>query len=331
MGNFYRILAYEVTFFISSTIFILFTDYKTFDKTDTLSTMISVISIILAIIITYLFSKLFSEKTIKVERKKEIDELSKKITYFRRIAFHIRGMHEFWKFKEANIKSAVDHKYPELTYEQFRSYPGHEIFNYEELDEIDKKIYGTCGQAYLALKGLEDNDNSFSFFVEFNPQNYSLDDIERYKDYSSSFWYLLDRSDKAIVNFNGVSKYSLKFIDELYFKITRTNINKEDYRGSIKELFSHYDSEIFEKHYYLTKLNSDNFPSVFKNSFINMLVFLILLIVSLFLYVIDFNVKLNFLSSIFLLSLFISNTIDLILITFQSIKSDLNVTDIYKL
>lgn len=333
MKNFYRILTYELSLIFSFLIFINFTDYDKFNKTDTLSTMISVISIILAIIITYLFSKLFSEKTIKIERKKEIDELSKKITYLRKIAFHIRGMHEFWKFKDINIKSRLDHKYSELTYERYRGLvlKDEKEFTYEESSKIDEDIYGTSGQAYLALKALEDGENSFVFFSEFNPKNYSLEDIGRYIEYAGSFWYLLDRSDKDTVNFNNVNKYNLKFIDDLYLKITGNQINKEDYRKSIKDLFSHFNSEIFEKHYFLNNLNSDNFPPIFKSSFYNMLVFLILLILSLFVYVIDVNNIFNYLASITLLSLFISNTIDLILITMQSIKTELNVTDIYKI
>src|SRR5690606_37763244 len=113
-----------------------------FNKKVILEILISIVSIIVAIIVTYLFSKLFAEKTIRVERKKEIDELSLKITYLRRIAYHIRGLHEFWKFKEhVNIKSAIDNKYKTLTYEEYRQYEEPKKFTYDEWVIVDKEIF----------------------------------------------------------------------------------------------------------------------------------------------------------------------------------------------
>ena len=81
------------------------------------SNLITTISVLIAIIITYLFSKLFSEKSIRIDRKKDIDDLAKRLTYLRRIAFHLIGMHEFWKFNGFYPKSVIDTKYPDLTWE----------------------------------------------------------------------------------------------------------------------------------------------------------------------------------------------------------------------
>lgn len=295
--------------------------------------MISVISIILAILVTYLFSKLFAEKTVRIERKKEIDEFSKKITYLRRIAFHIRGMHDFWRHERQNLKGILDHRFDDLLYEEYRGYdlPGIRKFTYEESMQLSEDIFGTDGQAYLALKALEDDESSFAFFTEFNPQNYSINDVIRYKEYAGSFWYFLDRSDRQVYNFNRVNRYHLEFIDELYFKITGNQINQENYRQSIKDLFTLFDSEIFEKHLFLNNLNSDIFPKVFKISFFNMLVFLILLIASIIIFTIGASQNFTYIFTLTLLSLFIANTIDLIFITYQSIKTELDVQDIFKI
>lgn len=329
MENFYRILLYEISLTISFIILLSYTPILTFDKKEILSTIISVASIILAIIITYLFSKLFAEKSVRIERKKEIDEFSKKITYLRRIAFYIRGMYDFWRHEGHNLKSIMDSRYAELLYEEYRcsEIPGIRQFSIEESAKISDDIFGTDGQAYLALKALE--DNTYGMFSEFNPKNYSLNDIARYKQYASSFWYFLDRSDPEVYNFRRVNRYHLNFIDELYFKITGNQINQEDYRLSIKDLFSLYDSEIFEKHYFLNNLNSDTFPRFFRISFFNMLILIFLLLLSVIFYTITLSINFGFLSSIFLLSVLISNTLDLIVITFQSIKSELDVKDIF--
>lgn len=324
-----RLIIFEIIFLTSFLILIIFTQVENFNKKEILNIIISVISIIIAIIVTYIFSKLFAEKTIKVERKKEIDKLSIKITYLRKIAFHIKGMHQFWKFGDSNIKSAVDHKYPELTYEEYRGYPRERKFSKEEKDKMDDEIYETSGQSYLALKGLEDGENTYYFFSEFNPKNYSLNDISRYKEYAGSFWYLLDRSDDEIVNFNNVNRYSMKKIDELYFKITKTQIDRDNYKKSIKDLLTEYDSVIFEKHYFLTSMNSNIFPSSFKQSLFNMFIFILILIASTFAFIIDFNSQHTLNIVFILISLFISNTIDLLIIIFQSIKKELNVDEIF--
>jgi hypothetical protein len=266
-----------------------------------------------------------------VERKREIDELSLKITYLRRIAYHIRGLHEFWKFKDdVNIKSAIDTKYNTLTYEEYRQYEEPKKFTYDEWVKVDKEIFGTSGQAYLALKGLEDGGNSFSFYAEINPQNYTLNDIDRYKEYANSFWYLLENSNDEIVNFNGIHDYWLRSINELYFKLMGKQIDIKNYKSNIKDLFTEFDSVIFEKHYYLNSLNNNTFPNTFKNSFGNMLVFVIILIASLVLFIIKINSSIELLITVALFSFFISNTIDLIILTYNSIKEELNIKEIFK-
>ncbi|WP_268223534.1 hypothetical protein [Sinomicrobium oceani] len=328
-----RNFIYPIVAFISFWIFIEFTNTDEFNKNQILSTIISVISIIIAIIVTYLFSKLFAEKTTRIERKKEIDLLSSKVTSLRKMAFHIRGLHEFWKFNGINVKSIIDHKYKDLSYEEYRGYevPGHRKFTSEELTKIDKDIYGTNGQAYLALKGLEDGENSYSFFAKFNPKNYSLDDIVRYKEYAGSFWYFLDRSSDEIVNFNGCSRYWLNSIDELYYQITGNQIDQDNYKKSIKDLLSEFDSLIFEKHYYLNSLNSTKLSGFYRKGLLNMMIFLLLLIIAVFIFVLDLRIMTSFLSTIILLSFFIANTLDLIIITVQSIRTELEVNEIYSI
>jgi hypothetical protein len=333
MKNNFRIVLYLLTFSISSIILFSFTPINAFNKKELLSLLVSVISIIIAILVTYLFSKLFAEKSIRIERKKEIDEFSKKVTYLRRIAFQIRKMYSFWRHQDHNLKAIMDNKFPDLLYEEYRGNEAPEFkkFTYEEISSISEQIYGTDGQAYLALKALEDTDNDFSLYTEFNPQNYSVNDIARYKEYAGSFWYFLDRSDRDYYNFQRVNRYHLNFVDQLYFKITGNQINQNDYRQSLKDLFGSFDEEYFQKHYYLTNLNSNIFPTVFKTNFSNMLVFLTLLLSSLIFYTIQLNEILTYKITLFILSLFISNAIDLIAITYLSIKSELDVKEIFRI
>jgi hypothetical protein len=333
MKNNFRILLFLSTFSISSNILFSFTPVNAFNKKELLSMLVSVISIIVAIIVTYLFSKLFAEKTIRIERKKEIDEYSKKVTYLRRMAFQIRKMYSFWRHEGHDLKAIMDNQFPDLLYEEYRGYErtGLRKFTYKELSSIDQKIFGSDGQGYLALKALEDNENDFSFYSEFNPKNYSLDDIARYKEYANSFWYFLDQSDREVYKFERANRYHLNFIEELYLKITGTQINQNEYRKNIKDLFSSFEEGVFQKHYYLSNLNSDTFPEIFRVNFLNMLMFLILLIFSLVFYTIQLNNIPTYKITILILSLFISNAVDLITIVYQSIRHELNVKEVFKI
>jgi len=300
-----------------------------FKGSEILNVLISVSSILVAIVVTFLFSKLFAENAVRIERKKEIDELSLKVTYLRRIAHHLRGLHEFWNFNGINAKSVIDNKYKDLHFEEYRA--GTSRFSYEEWIKIDEEIYSTTGQAYLALKALEDGEDSFAFYSEINPKNYSLNDIGRYKEYAGSFWYMLNNSDNEIVNFNGIHENWLSSVDELYYKITNKQIDKKKYKSQIKDLFSEFDNVIFEKHYYLTSLNSNTFPVIFKMTFLNMLIFVLIVITSLILYILNINGQLGRISIILTASTFIANTVDLILITLISIKSELNIKEIFRI
>ncbi|EAP87156.1 hypothetical protein [Croceibacter atlanticus] len=313
------LLSYKFLTFFSS-------EYK-FDAKELLNLLISTISIIIAIIITYLFSKLFSEKAERIQRKAEIDTLSHKITAFRKMAFQIRGFSEFWKFGNNNIKSKMDHKYNDLAYEDLRN----DRFTYEELTPIIRDVGETAIQSYLGLKGLENEENTFGFFQSFNPKNYTLDEIARFKDYANSFWYLLNRSDSNIVNLNRENRYSLNFIDELYFEITAKKIDQSNYNKEIEELFGHFDTDIFHKHFYLSKLNSTALPQVYITSLLNMLIFIALVIASLVVFIADFNSLTRYISTILVVSIFIANTIDLTIITVSALKSELNVKAFYRI
>ena len=62
-----------------------------------------------------------------------------------------------------------------------------------------------------------------------------------------------------------------------------------------------------------------------------MLVFLTLLLSSLLLYTIRLNNIVTYKATLFILSLFMSNAVDLISITYLSIKSELDVKEIFRI
>ena len=141
----------------------------------------------------------------------------------------------------------------------------------------------------------------------------------------------MDRSSDEIVNFRSCKRYWLERIDELYYKILGKQLDTNNYKKDIKELLTEFDSVIFEKHYYLNKLNASKFSGFYKKGLTNMGIFLILLVLSVFIFVLDLNNMTNFVSTIILLSFFIANTIDLMIITAQSIKEELEIKEIFSI
>lgn len=328
--NFTRILIFQIVFWTSNIIIFNNTTIYDFNKKEIISILISIIAIIVAIIITYIFSKLFSEKTVRVERKKEIDDYSLKITSLRKIAYCIIGMHEFWKYDDINVKSTIDKKYPNLTYEEYRGVSPNKNRTYEEYKQISKDIGEGIGQAYLALKGLTDKDNQITYYNQFSPKNYTAQDIERYSDYCNSFWYFLDTSDNK-VNFNKVSLYWLTPVFELYHKIMiDKKMDKYNMKEKLIELMTLFNEDIFEKHYYLTKLNSGVLPTTYKEILFNILIFVIILISSLYIYILELSIKFTYIFTIVLISLFISNLIDLMIMIIKSIRRELDIKEIFK-
>jgi len=67
-------------------------------------------------------------------------------------------MHEFWGASQFNAKSKLVSKYQWLTYHHYRN-----NLNYEQLQLFQKDVGDIVPQAYLALRGLENKENTFTF------------------------------------------------------------------------------------------------------------------------------------------------------------------------
>jgi len=311
---------------ISINIFYSYTTPIEFEKKEILSILISSISIIIAIIITYLFSKLFTEKTERIQRKSEIDFLSHKITSFRKLAFQIKNFNQFWRFGEKDVKQIIERKYSNLKYGDIAE----NKLKYENLKIIISDVGERALQGYLGIKGLENNENTFKFYQTFTPTNYSLEEIQRFEEYTYVFWVMLDKSSKEIVNLNKENSESLKMLDDLFNEITNREIDKENYNKEIQNIFEEFRSEIFPKHHYLTRLNTVKIPELFLSSLINILIFIVLLFSSLFLFVVNLNPNTEYVLSLLIVSLFVANTVDILIMITSAIYYELNIKEFYK-
>lgn len=320
------ILKYSL-FVVTLTVFnwLLSDTNLTIEKADQLlNLMIATTSITVAILVTYFFSKIFSEKQERIQRKFLIDDYSKLISSLVKIAFNIRSDHRFWEFSK-KTKSVLDAKYPDLTVEEFRSTKWEAYQKYTE--ELGGEI---TPQAYMALRGLENNEpSSYEFFRSFKLRNYSLDELCRFKDYCGHIWYFLDerKRDDLFKNSNEIYKNNIK---KEYFFIMKKQIEEESFSKDMTNLFSEFSEKILLESYYLTELNQRELPSHFVWISINFLIYLILLIVSIFLFTLDLCSYMKAIYTLVVVSTFISNTIDLAIGLFTSVRAELEIKDFYK-
>ena len=107
----YKLLRLLLILIIATLLFkglVLYSSSSKLDSENVLSLLVRIISVISAIVISYLFSKLFAERKERVNRKYEIDEISKKIILLQKISFTIRSCHEFWRISDSvNPKSVI--------------------------------------------------------------------------------------------------------------------------------------------------------------------------------------------------------------------------------
>ena len=108
-------------------------------------------------------------------------------------------------------------------------------------------------------------------------------------------------------------------------------LTDDAFKKDITELFGYFEAEIFDKLYYLTKLNEKRMPKLFLSGLINLSIFLMILIVSLIIYAIKPNNTFAYFSTIILVASFIANTVDLVVILGLALKAELSIKDFYKI
>jgi hypothetical protein len=321
-----RLLKYLVLLFLGALLYDFQREHliSNADWKDILSVLISTVGIISAIIITFLFSKLYSERNERIQRKIQIDGFSKKLTALRRIAHFLRSSHEFWRFNKT--KQHLDNKYKNLTLAKFMR------MDYDKSTALIDEIEGSelTVLAYLSLKELEKPaPSSFSFYSPVWLVNYGLNDLARYQDACRRIWSFFDEF-KDRVNASLISRFEqINLIDNL--KLVYPETSQFEITNSIfYNLFNDFPEKFIREHYYLTRLNSKPLGV----SLTGLLINLTLLIVILAGGVVLLSIQMNEYYSIMLLnvivSLFIISVIDMTINIILSIKKELTIDEHYQ-
>lgn len=237
-----------------------------------LETIISCLGIFIAIIITYFFSKLYSERSERIMRKQRIDKFSIKITAVRRIATFLKSQHEFWdNFKHLRYKIDTQNRYMTL--------PSFLDLNFDDLMKFTKDIGEQPIQTYLSIKYLEHPSPSiFNPFSLHNHRNYTLDELYTMKYACSVIWSFFDRNytneDLNIIK----SFYKEPIIENL--KILYPEKDSFDNRLLVN-VFSDIQPVLEESHY-LTYINNISIFGIYGRILYNVLIFISIILSSVF-------------------------------------------------
>ena len=283
------------------------------DLPNLINLIATVTSLTVAVIITFVFSKLFSEREDRIQRKVTIDEYSLKVNALRKIAFYLRQEPAIWEvlLPVAGHKAILE-KYT-LAKWKIKIHP-------------DLHEYELGALAYLSLKEMEINEGNYGYF---QLRNYTENEIVKFIECSGNVW-------RAFLNHNGeftINKGSIwiRRINTEYQIAAGVIVSDSISIASILDLFSVDQNSLMNKLRHLIVLNNKPLSRYFYWMFFNFIIYSIILILSLALFIAPFcnSFKLSLL--VFLIQLFILNTIDLIFGLIFTIKKEVKVTEIYKI
>ncbi len=339
-----RIFRIEVISAIVFCILSVFIDSDDYDKGSMLNRLIAIAAILIAISIPYIFSKLYSDKSIKISLKKEIDIISRKIFGLQKITNRIQGFNKIWEFDyvlegdvedevkttKVDVKATIDNKYKSLTYYQFRGEveKKYEI-PYERLSRLYRELGETAGQAYLAIKGLVDSGNSFQYIKKYNPKYYTLYEVGDFNNYCNSIIYFFQHYRNKINNFSFENTYFLKQFDELLEEETGRQVVEQRRLDILNDYFNEFVEVYFERHCYLNNLFIQYSIKRFGSLISNLSLIASILVLSFILSIISFGNGIDLVLINLFSAFFISLIIDLVLIIKNGISKELEVDEFY--
>lgn len=221
-------------------IYISILNNKHINANKILELVLTINGLFSAILITYFFSNIAWTKSLKLERYKEAELISQKITNYRRILHKITEGYNVWN-EDSKSKSLLEHNsnYKNITFYEFRmsGISDYEFANEENIQQLrsDLNYSDVHTDAYLAVVSLvhDRKNDRLSYFSndlygEFDRKGiyrlpFIADCIEI--DHCSMIWNYFDRYD--LVNFNRISSENKKYIKNCAKKIDRKYADSE--------------------------------------------------------------------------------------------------------
>lgn len=295
-------------------------------KKQIINSLISATSITFAIIISFLFGKLFAERSVRVVRKSEIDKMSVSITKMIRLSQLLWKHSGMWKaFPRVTL---IDKHEPELTVFIFRGEMGERRLSYDERSRLCESYGGELAiQTYLSFKGLVGKD----IFAIVNPievKNYSDSELMKYFEYCSHISYFFMEYNESIKIFNN-SSYFQDNIKEAYFLVTGKQLETQNINQQLSEFYGDFAASDIVKMRYLTRTNNKQMPNYFR-TILRQAIYLAIL---LFLLLLQYTILERWSHSYVLMicGIFIGVTARVITSIVYSVRKEITITDFYSL
>lgn len=262
-----------------------------------LPNIISTIGIMNAILITFIFAKLYAEKSEIVARKKRMHQLSDKINALKKITYILFRKNQFWN----NPKLIAEYQ------------------NYSKLKEEKNKpgdYSAELTEGLLLLRILDefiDNiDDDYITYNKFNQIIYTQEDLE---NISSTLWLLLElmqSNSEEFLKVEDLSQHDQNIIIENINIINESESISIFNNNTLSQTIHDYIHIFLEEHSILRALNSRAARSYFNNLLFDLFVFVVLIIAGLILLNVTSKPATELLVNQLIVAVFIATVIDIL-------------------
>ena len=296
---------------------------------------ITVSGIISGIIIAYLATKIFSIKQERENRQITIDQLSRKLTNFRRVLYFVLKSSNFWVEYQSLRK--FKQEFNTLTFDQLHNQGEKKNEAVERYYDYDKRKYisDTTADLYLAMEAIYGEvviETTSDWVYERNIYfDYTVESLNYMLWPSNQIWYYLDwryhKHTEGQINDQGISQL---YKDNLYESIAAIDIkfqNKDFDRKLLASVSTEFYTSYIPMLIELTNLNKASLPSSVTNLFWTLvIIFCLGAIFPLFIQCLNICDKLNIILTLSAVGVIVVAFVNLLFDFYKIMKQEMKLT-----
>lgn len=270
-----------------------------------LPNIISTIGIISAILITFIFSKLYAEKSEIVERKKRIQQLSAKINSIRKIIYILFKKNQFWNNQTLLAK-----------YQQFSKLPDEAKVASHYADEYGEQL-NTLWNIDTIINNI---DEDYIIYNKFNLTKYSQKDLVTILFTFDSLLPMMQVNPEEFLNIEELPGQDQDFIVENMKVINESESIRKLDNNTLRKTMEDYSQIFLEEHYILIKLNSPKARRNFNYLMFDLFIFIVLIITGLLFLNIRAKASMTLFVNQLIVSVFVATVIDILKNILQAVR-----------
>lgn len=221
--------------------------------------LITVGGIISAFVIAYLSANIFSIKTDRDNRQREINKLGERLTAYRQLLYFVMKSNDFWA-KYGDI-AKFKKKYPGVDYDRLRSSGADELRQKFWLEETE--ISHNTISLYTAMETIYGDTEKGMIPWAYDKAltiKYTIEDLSKYYEPSNQIWYYLEgryaKHGHGIFNDTGLKPLFTQNFRELLPQADIKHKGKDFHREVLADLGAEFYEFVIPKMTVLIKENS---------------------------------------------------------------------------